>query len=53
MIAVPRGPAGDTAKSGMLTARHERSAALLTAPDISHYSHAPHERLRDMPASTI
>src|ERR1700733_10657671 len=36
MFAVPCGPAGGGAEPGMLAARRERGAALLTAPDISH-----------------
>jgi hypothetical protein len=36
MLAVPCGPAASGAEPGVLAARHERGAALLTVPDISH-----------------
>src|SRR5258708_9340559 len=36
MLAVPCGPAAGGAEPGVLAARHERGAALLTGPDISH-----------------
>ena len=36
MRAVPPDPAGNTAEPGVLAARHERGAALLTDPLIRH-----------------
>jgi hypothetical protein len=36
MLAVPRDPAAGTAEPGMLTARREYGAALLTGPGIGH-----------------
>jgi hypothetical protein len=36
MLAVPCGPAAGRAEPGVLAALHERGAALLTVPDISH-----------------
>jgi len=36
MLAVPCGPAASRAEPGVLTARHERGAALLAVPVISH-----------------
>src|SRR5262249_60581019 len=37
MLAVPPDPAGNAAEPGVLAARHERSAALLTDPLIRHW----------------
>jgi hypothetical protein len=39
MLAIPRGPAADAAEPGVLAARRERGAALLTVPDIGHHCH--------------
>src|SRR5438445_5791174 len=52
MLAVPGSPAARRAEPGVLTARHERGSALLTAPGLSHLSILPPDGCGAHPAVT-